>query len=142
MTQNLFHNPSFNPPPNAFAIELPILAKLKESYELWHSFLPHLPRLTRYTLGLKIDNLFTALVEISLEAKYAKTNEKINLLLEISKRLDNLKYFTMILWEVKGIKNNEYGQIASRLTTIGKMLGGWIKDFQNRNKFTDQIPAP
>lgn len=108
---------------------------------MWHSFLPHLPRLTRYTLGIKIDNLFTALLEITLQAKYAKANEKINLLLEISKRLDNLKYFMTILWEVKGIQNGQYGQIATHLSAIGKMLGGWIKDFQNRNKFINQSPA-
>lgn len=108
---------------------------------MWHSFLPHLPRLTRYTLGIKIDNLFTALVESSLEAKYAKANEKINFLMEISRKLDNLKYFLTILWEVKGIQNNEYAQLAERLSTTGKMLGGWIKDFQNKNKPFNQSSA-
>jgi hypothetical protein len=36
---------------------LPVLRDLTDAYKLWHGFLPHLPRLSRYTLCAKIDAL-------------------------------------------------------------------------------------
>lgn len=66
-------------------------------------FLPHLPRLKCYTLGVKIDNLFVELLEITFTAKYARREDKLNILEELSKKLDNLKFFITLLWEAKGL---------------------------------------
>jgi len=94
---------------------------------MWHSYLPHLPRLTRYTICIKIDNLFSDLLAITLTAKYTKREEKLSLLIQISKQLDYLKYFITILWEVKGLETNQYTPLAQKLSAIGIMLGAWIK---------------
>ncbi|MBI4992539.1 MAG: hypothetical protein HZC26_00125 [Candidatus Magasanikbacteria bacterium] len=53
------------------------MSLFKECYLLWHTFLPHLPRLSRYTMGVKIDNLFIELLEITSTAKYAKREDKL-----------------------------------------------------------------
>lgn len=37
---------------------LPILVKAATVYKLWHGFLKSFPRLSRYTLGVRIDSLF------------------------------------------------------------------------------------
>lgn len=125
-------NFSSNPPPRLFTnnkitTDIPILDVFKNCYLLWHNFLPHLPRLTRYTLGVKIDNLFIELLEITHTAKYAKREEKMLFLDKISRKLDNLKFFVTLLWEAKGINANNYGQLAQKLSGAGAMLGGWIK---------------
>lgn len=109
---------------------------LKESYLLWHSFLKHLPRLTQYTLGAKIDNLFTELIALSLTAQYAKREEKLPLLLVLSKLLDNLKYFATILWETKEIDSGKYAQLAHKLAFTGTQVGGWIQKMQALKKET------
>ena len=98
---------------------------------LWHNFLPHVPRLTRYTLGVKIDNLFIELLEITFTAKYAKREEKLRFLEELSKKLDNLKFFITLLWEAKGLEAAQYGQLSQKLTTAGKMLGKWLQLLKN-----------
>ena len=103
---------------------------------LWHSFLPHLPRLTRYTLGVKIDNLFIELLEMTLTAKYAKREEKMEFLNTTSHKLDNMKFFVTLLWEAKGINASNYGQLAQKLSSIGTMLGGWIKKLLTPQKCT------
>ena len=115
-----------SPPPGKITIgrgntEIPILTVIKDCYLLWHNFLPHLPRLTRYTLGVKIDNLFVELLDITHTAKYAKRSEKLVFLDAISCKLDNLKFFITLLWDAKGIDANKYGQLSQKLTTAGKM---------------------
>jgi len=102
------------------------LTELKICYLLWHSFLIDLPRLTRYTLGVKIDNLFTELLGITIAAQYTKRTDKLEFLEELNRKFDNLKYFITILWEAKGLSAGKYAQLSQKLTRIGQMLGGWI----------------
>ena len=88
---------------------------------LWHNFLPHLPRLSRYTLGVKIDNLFVELLEITLIAKYAKKEDKLTFLETLSGKLDNLKFFITLLWEAKGLDAGKYAQLSQKLINVGRM---------------------
>lgn len=94
---------------------------------MWHGFLNRLPRTTRYTLGTKIDNIFTDLIATALTAKYARQNEKIIKLKQISENLDHLKYFLTIMWEIKGIDNGKFSALGSHLAVVGKMVGGLLK---------------
>jgi len=105
----------------------PILTYLKEGYKLWHGFLNRLPRATRYTLGAKIDNIFTDTIAIALTTKYLKQEEKVNKLKQISENLDHLKYFLTILWELKGIDNNKFSSLGTQLDSVGKQIGGLLK---------------
>jgi len=91
-----------------------------------------LPRATRYTLGAKIDNLFTHAISIALTAKYTRQVEKITKLKQISEYLDYLKYFLTILWEIKGIDNKKFAELASKLDFIGKMIGGLIRYLEQK----------
>jgi len=90
-----------------------------------------LPRLRRYTLGIKIDNLFTDLIAVTLTAQYAKREHKLSLLTQINQKLDHLKYFTTILWEAKGLDSNKYAQLTQKFSEAGTMLGGWIKKLES-----------
>ena len=89
-----------------------------------------MPRLTRYTLGVKIDNLFVELLEITFTAKFARREDKLSFLNELSKKLDNLKFFVTLLWEAKGLEATQYGQLSQKLTTAGKMSGKWLQLFK------------
>ncbi|MEK7189452.1 MAG: four helix bundle protein [Patescibacteria group bacterium] len=94
---------------------------------LWHNFFWHIPRLTRHTLGAKIDILFINILETTLTAQYTKREDKMTFLVELSRKLDNLKYFITILWEAKGLEVNKYSQLSQKLATAGRMLGKWIQ---------------
>lgn len=104
---------------------------LKECYLLWHNFFVNLPRLERYTLGVRVDNLFTEILEIVLTAQHTKREDKKIFLAELSRKLDNLKFFVTLLWEAKGLDANKYGQLSQKLATAGRMLGKWIQDLSN-----------
>jgi hypothetical protein len=88
--------PITSPNPTTLIGDLPILKKLTESYGLWHRYLPHLPQLSCYTLGAKIDNLFTDILELILLTKYADKHSKETLINKAISKLDCLKFFLQI----------------------------------------------
>ncbi|MDP2812282.1 MAG: four helix bundle protein [bacterium] len=46
-------------------------------------------------------------------------------------RLNALKYFLKIAWELKAIDNKKYALLSTAINEVGKMLGGWKKQAQN-----------
>lgn len=110
----------------------PIIAKLNEAYKIWHSFLIHLPKISRFTLGAKIDNLFTDCLELALLAGNSPKDKKIEVIEKLSAKFDILKYFIKVLWEIKEIDAKKLALISAPLAETGKMLGGWIKFFNNK----------
>ena len=104
---------------------------LKECYLLWHNFLPHVPRLSRYTLGVKIDELFINILELALTAQYTRREDKLTFLQQLNRKFDGLKFFITLLWEAKGLDPTQYGQLSQKLTAAGKMLGKWLRLFKN-----------
>ncbi|MBL7156492.1 MAG: four helix bundle protein [Candidatus Pacebacteria bacterium] len=127
MSQFNFHYKSFNAPPRS---NLTIVQKLIATYKLWHNFLPHFPKTSRYTLGSKIDSLFIEITESVFLASYSKKQQKLSFILKASTKLDLLKFFFQIAWEIKAIDNKKYITLSERLDEIGKMLGGWNKQIQ------------
>jgi len=112
------------PPSNC---DIPIIAKLSEAYRMWNSFLIYLPKITRFTLGKKIDNLFTDCLAIALRASYKPKDKKADTIKELNARFDMLKFFLKLLWEIKAIDTNKLTAISAPLAEIGRMIGGWMK---------------
>lgn len=127
MAQIDFHNNnSFRQAPRSFNnANLPVLQKTADAYKLWHNLLPHIQRLTRYSLGEKINVLFIELMELIFSAGFAAKENKAVIVKKASLKLDLLKFFMQIAWELKAIDNKKFAQLAESLVEIGKMLGGW-----------------
>lgn len=117
-------NTSYKAPPQR---NLPIIQKLISAYKLWQEFLPHLPKTSRYSLGSKIDLLFLEVIETIFLASYSSKTERVIYLQKASLKLDSLKFFLQISWEIKSIDNNKYIKLSEHFNEIGKMLGGWMK---------------
>ena len=113
---------------------MPIIQRLILVYKIWHEYLPKFSKDHRYTLGFKIDSLFVEIIEILYEAQYATFRRKQPYLDKASSKLDTLKFFLQILWEIDGIDNKKYIHLSNHLDEIGKMLGGWIKDTTSKNQ--------
>ena len=131
MNQNTFHNQNnlaSNPPPQTFSLS--IIQKLVSTYKLWHEFLLKFPKHSKHTLGSKIDFLFLETIEFIVKANYADKIEKLISLKRASVKLDLLKFFLQIAWEVKSLDNKKYIRLSEKLNEIGKMLGGWIKSIK------------
>src|SRR4051812_37433972 len=69
---------SYESPPQRSVI--PIVQHLISAYKLWHGFLPHIPKDTRYSIGLRIDIIFIELIEAVFSAGYLPQEKKLPLL--------------------------------------------------------------
>lgn len=103
-------------------------------YKIWHGYLPRFSKDHRYTLGFKIDSLFVEVIETLHQAQYIFWRQKQSYLTKASSRLDTLKFFLQILWEINGIENKKYIHLSKHIEEIGKMLGGWIKETNLKNQ--------
>ena len=109
------------------------MQKLVEAYKIWHDYLVNFPRLSKYTLGKKIDSIFTDCLELLLLAKYSDKNSKLLLINKAITKFDSLKFFLQIAWEIKALDNKKYLHLSKPLTEIGRMLGGWRKQSLKQN---------
>lgn len=131
MAQLNFHtNTSSKVPPAGI---LPIIQRFISAYKLWDGLRNHFPKKSRYSLGIKIDNLFLDAIELLFIASYVPREQKLPFLKRASIKLDTLKFFLQVSWELKVLDNAKYAAISEPLNEIGKMLGGWIKGVEKRN---------
>ena len=117
------------PPPTI----LPVLQKLKSAYLLWCGYYQKLPKTHRYTLGQKVDNAFTDIIEAICAASFLVRGEKIPFVRRAIQKLDTLKIFLMVLWETKSLDNKKYGVLSAPLDEIGRQLGGWNGQLTKQN---------
>lgn len=92
------------------------------------------PRVERFGIGQKIENVFLDILELSFACVYLPPEPKILLLGKVISKLDTLKFFTQLAWESKLIPSEKYIRLSEKLEEIGKMLGGWRKGLQNLSK--------
>ena len=115
-----------SPPPDDFK-SIPILRSTVDAYKLWHGFLSAMPRMTKYTLGARIDGLFVDLITNLSSAEYAKKENKMEHIDSACVNLDLVKLFLRVAWEIKALDHKKYAAISAPISDIGRMLGGWRK---------------
>ncbi len=88
-----------------------------------------MPKISRQTLGNKIDELLLDFIAALLKAAYAPKSDKLQIIKDGSTMLDTIKLLLKISWKAKALDNKKYITMSNHLDTIGKMLGGWQKSF-------------
>ena len=111
---------------------IPVVIKLKNTYGVWQKHLQHFPKANRYTLGSKIDDMFLNLIEYTFLASYANIKEKLPVLDKAVSRLDLIKLLLLLAWDIKALDTNKYAELSQDLDEIGKMLGGWRKQVEQK----------
>ena len=110
-----------------------VLVRAKEVYRLWHGSIINLKRVDRYTLGAKIDDVFTLLLELIFRACFAYDKfEKLSLVSQAIAKSDLLKFFLQLGWEHAIIDHKRYGEFILLLDEVGRMLGGWKKSIEDK----------
>jgi uncharacterized membrane protein YjdF len=113
---------------------VPILGKIKSIYVFWYSIYHIVPKTHRYTLALKIDNLFIEIIEMCASASFVQKLDKVIYLRTAIRKLDTLKIMLMVLWETRSIDTKKYELLSVPLDEIGKMLGGWLGQTEKHNQ--------
>lgn len=112
---------------------MPIIQRLVSVYKLWLEFQNNIPKKLRHTLGEKIDSCFLDTIELLLTASYLGKEQKSPYLQKAGNKMDVLKFFLQIAWEIKALDNKKFIILSEHLNEIGKMIGGWSKGLQKRN---------
>lgn len=111
---------------------LPIIQALQDSYKIWHETLPNIPKTKRYTIGAKIDSLFIETIEPIVIATTEYREQKQPHIRTASAKLDLLKFFLQMAWNIQAIDTKKYTLFSEALFEIGKMLGGWKKQLEKQ----------
>lgn len=85
-------------------------------------------------MGAKIDSLFLEILELTFTSAYLSKDQKLPYIQKAAAKLDLLKFFLQIAWEIKSLDNKKYQMLAEPLVEIGKMFGGWIRQIQSQAK--------
>ena len=112
---------------------LPIITHAVELYKLWHSYRNDLPIAIRRSLGDKIDVIFIQVLECLFVASYQNREQKLPTITLAVKKIDLLKFFLQVLWELRSLDNKRYIVISEKTAEIGRMVGGWKKDSETKN---------
>lgn len=83
------------------------------------------PKTKRYTLGQRLDDLTLDIFELLFSIPNSKS--KVQVLLQISIKLDLIKVLLRLAKDNQALRNNRYLELQTYLQEIGKMLGGWIR---------------
>jgi len=96
----------------------------KDLYLLWYGYYKLLPKEHRYTLGAKIDNLLSEIIEASTSASFLIGPEKLPYIKLAIRKTDSIKIFLLLLFETKSLDNKKYIDLSEKINEIGRMLGG------------------
>lgn len=58
-------------------------------------------------------------------AGFLDKNQKLPYVQKAIIKLDLLKFFLQVAWEIKALDNKKFILLSEKLNEIGKMLGGW-----------------
>jgi hypothetical protein len=122
-------NTNSTPPPRG----LPqVILKEKELYSIWQKLHRDFPRIERFGVGQKIENLFLSVLELTFSSAYLPLEQKILALGKTISRLDILKFFIQLAWENKLISTEQHIELSKNLEEIGRQLGGWKKGLETK----------
>ena len=97
----------------------------------WQDLVQHFPKKSKYTLGSKIDSTFLETIEIVFVASRTAKHQKLIIIQKAASKLDLLKFFIQIAWEVKALDNNKYIILSEPINEVGRMVGGWIRRIES-----------
>ena len=111
-------------------IELPILKKAYELYKTFHGYRKVLPKLDRFTIFERSENLIIDVVELCTEAGYGKGTNKVPILDRASVKLNTLRLTIRLMKDTGSLDLKKYTILQLLVDEIGRMLGGWIRSMK------------
>jgi len=102
-----------------------VVAKIIDAYIKWNEISRHIPKMRRYSIGIKIDSLFVEILESVYLAQFSKKEDRAIYLEKSIVKNDLLKAMLYVLLELKGIEEKHFLNIGRQMDEIGKILYGW-----------------
>ena len=112
--------------------DVPILKKTYELYTTFHDYRRSIPKADRFTVYERSERQIVDVMELLLEAGYARPSQKIDLLTRASAKLGTLRFFIRLMKDTKVFDLKKYVVLQEKIDEIGRMLGGWIRSQVNK----------
>jgi hypothetical protein len=106
---------------------------IAKAYDLLKTAIPMLnglPRNYKFTLGDRLQNHLTDLLEGLIEAVYLPPEEKKLLLKRLNIQLEKIRYLFRLGYELGLYHSPQFQNYAQRIDEIGRMIGGWMKSLR------------
>ena len=107
---------------------------LLQAYVFWQNNTKHIPKMLRYSMGVRIDSLFAEIIELTYVAIFTSLDKKIPFINKANVRNDLLKFMLNALFELKGLKEDAYNEISCKMEEIGRQLYGWKMKIEKENQ--------
>ena len=85
-------------------------------------------------MGVKIDCLLVDILELSSSAQFAPKADRVSIIRHAITRNDTLKYLLYMLFELKGMEERYFIELAPKLEEVGRMLYGWHNKLMRENR--------
>lgn len=115
----------------SYSIDIPIFTKLYSFYKDLFAALKLFPQKDRYTLGQKLETITLEVFELISRVQLYPKEQKIDILIQMSSKIDLLKVLLRLSNENKVLNTKIYLLLQEQLQEIGKMAGGWLKYFKS-----------
>ena len=103
--------------------ELPIIRAFYDFVVWINPKIAKFPRDHRFTLGERMENQLYDILENLLRAKYRRDRKA--LLEEVNLGLEIVRFQIRLAKDFRCLPLKSYGQAVSRITDIGRQVGGW-----------------
>ncbi|MDX1912150.1 MAG: diversity-generating retroelement protein Avd [Saprospiraceae bacterium] len=104
-----------------------ILTQTYEFLKMMIGVMQHFPRDQKFLIADRMQNLISDMLELFIEAYYSPPGDKKNKLLEANVKIEQLRYYVRLCYELGFYNSIKYGLIMEKMQEIGRMNGGWLK---------------
>lgn len=112
--------------------ELPIFTQWMQFLEWLLPAMEKLPKRVRFTFADRITSLALDIAEDLVEARYARDKQAI--LRRINLRLEKLRVLLRLCHRLHYLPHSGYEHAAKSVNAVGRMLGGWLREQQQRER--------
>jgi hypothetical protein len=105
--------------------DVPVVLRLYDLVLWTMNHTARFPRHHRYSLGQRIEGTLQDLLELLIEARYAR--EKADLLDRANLLLERFRFQMRLAKDLKALALNSFEFQAKSVEEIGRMIGGWRK---------------
>lgn len=115
----------------------PLFIALLKLYKQYYGLHQNLPKLFRVTIGERIMQELSEAMKLVVMANFHKKNEVnkseiMNWLLELRGKVELIKAYFLIGWEMKFISHGFYAVVSDKLEEISKQGYSWSKWMENK----------
>ena len=89
--------------------------------------LADLPRKHKFTLGDRLQNHLSDLLESLIEAVYLPAVEKKPVLRRVNLQLEKIRFYFRLGYDMGLYNSTRYKIFSDKVEEIGRMTGGWLK---------------